>query len=42
MLKGNELNEALENELKEMVQEGIEKAPISKIYHRATLTIKLE
>jgi len=29
MLKGNELNKALENELKEMVQEGIEKAPIS-------------
>lgn len=29
MLKGNELNEALENELKDMVQEGIEKAPIS-------------
>lgn len=29
MLKGNELDKALENELKEMVQEGIEKAPIS-------------
>ena len=29
MLRGNELNEALENELKDMVQEGIEKAPIS-------------
>lgn len=29
MLKGNELNEALENELKDMVQKGIEKAPIS-------------
>ena len=29
MLRGNELNEALENELKDMVQEGIENAPIS-------------
>ena len=29
MLRGSELNEAIENELKEMVQEGIEKAPIS-------------
>ena len=29
MLRGSELNEAIENELKEMVQEGIKKAPIS-------------
>ena len=29
MLRGNELNEALENELRDMVKEGIEKAPIS-------------
>ena len=29
MLRGSELNEAIENELKEMVQEGMEKAPIS-------------
>lgn len=29
MLRGNKLNEALENELKDMVQEGIENAPIS-------------
>jgi hypothetical protein len=29
MLRGSELNEVIENELKEMVQEGIKKAPIS-------------
>ncbi|WP_298809730.1 hypothetical protein [uncultured Psychrobacter sp.] len=29
MLRGSELNEVIENELKEMVKEGIKKAPIS-------------
>ena len=29
MLRGDELNKALENELRDMVKEGIEKAPIS-------------
>ena len=39
MLRGNELNEALENELKDMVQEGIEKAPISNTaLHKRLIT----
>ena len=40
MLRGNELNEALENELKDMVQEGIEKAPISNTALHQRLTAK--
>lgn len=40
MLRGNELNEALENELKEMVQEGIEKSPISNTALHQRLTAK--
>ena len=39
MLRGNELNEALENELKDMVQEGIEKTPISNTaLHKRLIT----
>ena len=40
MLRGNELNEALENELKEMVQEGIGKSPISNTALHQRLTAK--
>lgn len=40
MLRGNELNEALESELKDMVQEGIEKAPISNTALHKRLTAK--
>ena len=40
MLRGNELNEALESELKEMVREGIDKAPISNTALHKRLTAK--
>ena len=40
MLRGNELNEALESELKIMVQEGIDKAPISNTALHKRLTAK--
>lgn len=40
MLRGQELNEAIENELKSMVEEGIEQSPISHSSLHARLSAK--